>query len=107
MAPKRKASGGSGGSAKKMKAEGKEGSQYVIKAKRAPKDPNAPKNPKSAYMFFATKCRADLMKKSPGMSFTEIGREAGKQWQGLSDTQKAPWEKKVSDEEEEGQEEEG
>ena len=70
-------------------------------------DPNAPKNPKSAYMFFATKCRADLMKKSPGMSFTEIGREAGKQWQGLSDTQKAPWEKKVSDEEEEGQEEEG
>jgi len=83
-----------------MKAEGKEGSQYVIKAKRAPKDPNAPKNPKSAYMFFATKCRADLMKKSPGMSFTEIGREAGKQWQGLSDTQKEPWEKKVSDDKE-------
>jgi hypothetical protein len=92
MPSKRKAPTSSSGSAKKIKAE-----DYVIKAKRAPKDPNAPKNAKSAYMFFAAKCRAELTKESPGMSFTDTGREVGKRWQALSDKQKAPWEKKSSD----------
>ena len=92
MPSKRKAPTSSSGSAKKIKAE-----DYVIKAKRAPKDPNAPKNAKSAYMFFAAKCRAELTKESPGMSFTDTGREVGKRWQALSDKQKTPRETKPSD----------
>jgi hypothetical protein len=83
-----------------MKAE-----DFVIKAKRAPKDPNAPKRVKSAYMCFAAKCRAELVKESPGLSFGEVGREAGKRWQALSEKQKEPWLKTVSDDKERYEEE--
>ena len=68
-------------------------------------DPKAPKNPTSSYMFFATDARKRISASSPGqpwltaaipienrycscmltrdatdMSFTEIGKQLGKQW---------------------------
>jgi hypothetical protein len=52
-------------------------------------------------MFLATNCRAELVKKSPGLSFfpsrTPAVRMVGKRWQALSDEQKTPWEKESSD----------
>jgi len=69
------------------KAAGK-GGRKGTKRKR---DPNAPKKKQSAYMFFLAKNRERIKAENPGISFGEIGREAGKEWNGLSEAEKEPY----------------
>lgn len=68
-------------SAKKAAATGKGKTKKV-------KDPNAPKRPLSAYFFFAKDKRAEVLKKNPGMSVTEVAKALGEQWRGLGDKSK-------------------
>lgn len=71
----------------------------VMPAERRPKrryrwhprpDPNAPKRPKTAYVNFADRLRADPT--IANMSFVEIAREVGRQWQVMDATTKQKWE---------------
>jgi hypothetical protein len=53
-------------------------------------DPNAPKRPKTAYVNFSDRLRAQP--EIGVMSFVDIAREVGRQWQDMSPTVKAAWE---------------
>ena len=74
-------------------------SSDVLPAERRPKrryrwhprpDPNAPKRPKTAYVNFADHLRADPA--IANMSFVEIAREVGRQWQVMDSVTKQKWE---------------
>lgn len=61
------------------------------KYRRHPKqDENAPERPPSAYVIFSNKMREEL--KGRNLSFTEIAKLVGENWQSLSPTQKEPYE---------------
>jgi hypothetical protein len=53
-------------------------------------DPNAPKRPKTAYVTFADHLRNDPS--VARLSFVEIAREVGRQWQLMDSTLKQQWE---------------
>ena len=53
-------------------------------------DPNAPKRPKTAYVNFADRLRTDPT--IANMSFVEIAREVGRQWQVMDSATKQKWE---------------
>ena len=57
-------------------------------------DPNAPKRPKTAYVNFADRLRTDPA--IAGMSFVEIAREVGRQWQTMEAAQKHEWENEAA-----------
>ncbi|KAL4440420.1 hypothetical protein ABPG75_003421 [Micractinium tetrahymenae] len=59
------------------------------------RDPNAPKRPLSAYMFFAADKRKELKESQPDLKLGEIGKATGEAWKGLSDKDKAPYQKKA------------
>ena len=42
----------------------------------------------SAYMKFANKHRAEVMRSNPGATVPDIGRALGKKWRSLSDAEK-------------------
>jgi hypothetical protein len=52
------------------------------------KDPNAPKRALSAYMFFAKDQRANILKKNPNFSVTDVAKELGVQWKTIKDKSK-------------------
>lgn len=61
------------------------------KYRRHPKaDENAPERPPSAYVLFSNKMRDDL--KSRNLTFTEIAKLVGENWQNLSQAEKEPFE---------------
>ncbi|KAI9745491.1 MAG: hypothetical protein M1818_001025 [Claussenomyces sp. TS43310] len=61
------------------------------KYKRHPKpDEDAPERPPSAYVIFSNKMREDL--KGRNLSFTEIAKLVGENWQTLSAAEKEPYE---------------
>ncbi|KAI9640927.1 hypothetical protein NHQ30_010768 [Ciborinia camelliae] len=61
------------------------------KYRRHPKtDENAPERPPSAYVIFSNKMREDL--KGRNLSFTEIAKLVGENWQNLSPSDKEPFE---------------
>jgi hypothetical protein len=61
------------------------------KYRRHPKpDENAPERPPSAYVIFSNKMRDDL--KGRNLSFTEIAKLVGENWQSLSPAEKEPYE---------------
>ncbi|KAK3328957.1 hypothetical protein B0H66DRAFT_571680 [Apodospora peruviana] len=61
------------------------------KYRRHPKpDENAPERPPSAYVLFSNKMREDL--KGRNLSFTEIAKLVGENWQSLSPQEKEPFE---------------
>lgn len=61
------------------------------KYRRHPKpDENAPERPPSAYVLFSNKMRDDL--KGRNLTFTEIAKLVGENWQSLSPTEKEPFE---------------
>ncbi|KAK4196380.1 hypothetical protein QBC40DRAFT_9736 [Triangularia verruculosa] len=61
------------------------------KYRRHPKqDENAPERPPSAYVLFSNKMREDL--KGRNLSFTEIAKLVGENWQNLSASEKEPFE---------------
>ncbi|KAH7364320.1 hypothetical protein BKA65DRAFT_389129 [Rhexocercosporidium sp. MPI-PUGE-AT-0058] len=80
------------------KCEGKDGTGPVPGAKRKyrrhPKpDENAPERPPSAYVIFSNKMREDL--KGRNLSFTEIAKLVGENWQNLSPGEKDPYEQQA------------
>lgn len=72
--------------------EGGSGPQGVKrKYRRHPKsDENAPERPPSAYVIFSNEMREKL--KGRNLSFTEIAKLVGENWQNLSPTEKEPYE---------------
>jgi hypothetical protein len=64
------------------------------KYRRHPKvDENAPERPPSAYVIFSNKMREDL--KGRNLSFTEIAKLVGENWQNLSPSEKEPFEQQA------------
>ncbi|TAQ84846.1 hypothetical protein B7494_g6832 [Chlorociboria aeruginascens] len=64
------------------------------KYRRHPKsDENAPERPPSAYVIFSNKMREDL--KGRNLSFTEIAKLVGENWQNLSPAEKEPYEQQA------------
>lgn len=76
------------------KLEARENSNLVMtkrKYRRHPKpDDNAPERPPSAYVLFSNKMREDL--KGRNLTFTEIAKLVGENWQSLSPLEKEPFE---------------
>ncbi|ORY65917.1 high mobility group box domain-containing protein, partial [Pseudomassariella vexata] len=73
-------------------AESKEATTVAKrKYRRHPKpDDKAPERPPSAYVLFSNKMREDL--KDQNLSFTEIAKLVGENWQNLNRAEKAPYE---------------
>jgi hypothetical protein len=64
------------------------------KYRRHPKpDENAPERPPSAYVVFSNKMREEL--KWRNLSFTEIAKLVGENWQNLSPAEKEPYEQQA------------
>jgi hypothetical protein len=81
-----------------IKSEAKEGGSGPHGAKRKyrrhPKpDENAPERPPSAYVIFSNKMREEL--KGRNLSFTEIAKIVGENWQNLSPVEKEPYEQQA------------
>ncbi|CAM1506558.1 Fc.00g061990.m01.CDS01 [Cosmosporella sp. VM-42] len=79
------------------RAEGSQEGQGVAKRKyrRHPKpDDNAPERPPSAYVLFSNKMREDL--KSQNLSFTEIAKLVGENWQNLRPAEKEAYESQAN-----------
>lgn len=65
------------------------------KYRRHPKpDPNAPERPASAYVLFSNKMREEL--KGQNLTFTEIAKLVGENWQNLPPAEKEPFEQSAS-----------
>lgn len=79
------------------KADGKEGvgvQGAKRKYRRHPKpDENAPERPPSAYVIFSNKMREEL--KGRNLSFTEIAKLVGENWQNLVPQEKEPYEQQA------------
>ncbi|KAI1845718.1 hypothetical protein JX266_008083 [Neoarthrinium moseri] len=66
------------------------------KYRRHPKpDENAPERPPSAYVLFSNKMREDL--KGQNLTFTEIAKLVGENWQSLDRSEKEPYETQALD----------
>ncbi|KAI1356290.1 hypothetical protein F5Y01DRAFT_74736 [Xylaria sp. FL0043] len=66
------------------------------KYRRHPKpDEHAPERPPSAYVLFSNKMREDL--KGQNLTFTEIAKLVGENWQNLSRVEKEPFEKQANE----------
>jgi HMG (high mobility group) box/SAM domain (Sterile alpha motif) len=64
------------------------------KYRRHPKpDENAPERPPSAYVIFSNKMREEL--KGRNLSFTEIAKLVGENWQNLAPAEKEPYEQQA------------
>ncbi|KAJ4408221.1 hypothetical protein N0V82_009739 [Gnomoniopsis sp. IMI 355080] len=76
---------------------GREAGMAVVqkrKYRRHPKpDENAPERPPSAYVLFSNKMRDDL--KGQNLTFTEIAKLVGENWQGLTQAEKDPYERQA------------
>ena len=59
-----------------------------------------PKRGLSAYMFFCTEKRPEVMKKYPDLKFGEVGKKLGEMWKELSDAKKEPFKQKAIEDKE-------
>merc|ERR1712196_473850 len=58
--------------------------------------PYKPKRAMVAFMFFSIEQRPAVQKKNPSLGIADISKELGKQWRGMSASQKAPYEEKAA-----------
>eukprot|EP00429_Kryptoperidinium_foliaceum_P017451 CAMPEP_0176035620 /NCGR_PEP_ID=MMETSP0120_2-20121206/17627_1 /TAXON_ID=160619 /ORGANISM="Kryptoperidinium foliaceum, Strain CCMP 1326" /LENGTH=169 /DNA_ID=CAMNT_0017368987 /DNA_START=683 /DNA_END=1192 /DNA_ORIENTATION=+ len=70
------------------------------KRKKAKKDPNAPKRNMSAYFLYSIEARPVVKEENPEATFGEIARIISAKFKGLSDSEKAKWEKKAAEDKE-------
>ncbi|KAI0482422.1 hypothetical protein GGR56DRAFT_186381 [Xylariaceae sp. FL0804] len=79
------------------RADSKDGTTVTKrKYRRHPKpDENAPERPPSAYVLFSNKMREDL--KGQNLTFTEIAKLVGENWQSLDRAEKEPFERQAHD----------
>ncbi|KAA0190019.1 hypothetical protein HAZT_HAZT001705 [Hyalella azteca] len=57
------------------------------------RDPNKPKRALSAFFYYAKDERAKVRASNPDFSVGEVAKELGRQWNELTEAQKAPYEK--------------
>lgn len=82
--------------ASKVKATKKVEKKEVAKKKeKKVKDPNAPKRGCSAYIFYTQSRRQGLIKEKPSLNHKEIISELSKEWNKLSEKEKAPFVKQA------------
>ncbi|TVU33333.1 hypothetical protein EJB05_25143 [Eragrostis curvula] len=79
--------------------EGGDGKKGKRKNKKKDKDPAKPKGPMSAYFLFMQERRAALVAEKKNV--TEIGKITGEEWKGMTEAQKAPYEKVAKKQKEE------
>ncbi|KAI1640441.1 hypothetical protein F4809DRAFT_637569 [Biscogniauxia mediterranea] len=79
------------------RTDSKDGSTVAKrKYRRHPKpDENAPERPPSAYVLFSNKMREDL--KGQNLTFTEIAKLVGENWQNLNRAEKEPFERQAQE----------
>ena len=65
----------------------------VLNTSRAALSSGVPKRPPTSYMLFAKEKRPEIIKKSPELTFGEVGKALGDAWKALSDAQKAKYKK--------------
>merc|ERR1719199_1449357 len=63
--------------------------------KKRKKDPNAPKRNMSAYFLYSIDARPKVKESNPDAAFGDIARIISQQFKGLSDKQRAVWDKKA------------
>jgi len=61
------------------------------------KDPNKPKRALSAFFYYANEERPKVRASNPDFSVGEVAKELGRQWNELSATEKAPFEKSAEE----------
>ncbi|TVU33320.1 hypothetical protein EJB05_25130 [Eragrostis curvula] len=79
--------------------EGGDGKKGKRKNNKKDKDPAKPKGPMSAYFLFMQERRAALVAEKKNV--TEIGKITGEEWKGMTEAQKAPYEKVAKKQKEE------
>jgi len=77
--------------AKQQKAK----KEVTKRAAKKEKDPNAPKRACSSYIFYTQARRASLVKEQPNLNNKEVISALSKEWNGLSEADKAPYNKKA------------
>jgi len=87
------------GGKRKAAAAGEDGTGEGAKRKRRkqPKDPNAPKRPASSYILFQNEIRKKMKESNPGMSNAELVASISKQWQTMTDEDKAVYNQATAD----------
>lgn len=61
------------------------------------KDPNKPKRALSAFFYYANEERPKVRSLNPDFSVGEVAKELGRQWNELTETEKAPYEKQAEE----------
>jgi hypothetical protein len=61
------------------------------KKNKKPKNSNIPKHPLSAYMWYLTEVRPDVMLSFPGCHVGQISKLCADRWNAMNDQQKFPW----------------
>ncbi|KAF8628170.1 hypothetical protein AX17_006040 [Amanita inopinata Kibby_2008] len=74
---------------RKRKGDVTEDGEEPKRRKRKPKDPNAPKRPASSYILFQNEVRKEIKASHPNVSNNELLGIIAKQWQEMSDEDKA------------------
>jgi len=62
------------------------------KKKKKKKDPHKPKVPQSAFLFFSTDKRKEVIAAHPGISFQDIAKTLGEMWKNFTDADKKTYE---------------
>jgi len=62
------------------------------KKKKKKKDPLKPKVPQSAFLFFSTDKRKEVIAAHPGISFQDIAKALGEMWKNFTEADKKPYE---------------
>ncbi|GAA5834839.1 hypothetical protein JCM11251_002039 [Rhodosporidiobolus azoricus] len=88
------------GSPDDVDGENKKRKRGPNKEKKA-KDPNAPKRPPSAYIEYQNSVRDEFRRQYADLPYSEVLKKIGLVWQGMSESDKKPWqditdEKKVA-----------
>ncbi|GAB4814016.1 hypothetical protein N2152v2_001062 [Parachlorella kessleri] len=65
------------------------------KKTKAKKDPNAPKRGLTAYILYSNAVRDEVKKENPEAKMGELSKIIGEKWKGLTDEEKAPFQKKA------------
>jgi structure-specific recognition protein 1 len=79
----------------KPKAPKKETTGTKKRKEKKVKDPNAPKRGLAPYIIFTQARRASLTKENPSLNHKEIISAMSKEWNALSESDKAPYVKKA------------
>ncbi|GAA5838389.1 hypothetical protein JCM9279_003229 [Rhodotorula babjevae] len=88
---------------RKSVAAGESGDEVEGKKRRGPnkekkpKDPNAPKRPASAYIEYQNSVREEWRRDNPDLSYAEVLKKIGQNWQNMSDADKEPWQTITAD----------